>query len=169
VRVGFDNATCELVTILDADLTMPPEMLGRFYEAYCQGLGDFINGSRLLYPMEGEAMRPLNRFGNLTFAKLLAWVLGLNIGDSLCGTKFYSLRDYRRFVAWRGRFGDFDPFGDFEMLFAASELALGVIDVPIRYRARTYGETNINRFRNGFELLRMTLIGMFRILMGKTR
>lgn len=169
VRVGFDNATCDLVTILDADLTMPPEMLPRFYEAYCQGLGDFINGSRLVYPMEDEAMRPLNRMGNIFFCKMLSWVLGLPIGDSLCGTKLYPLYDYKRFISWRERFGDFDPFGDFEMLFAASELALGVIDIPVRYRARTYGETNISRFRNGLELIRMTTIGFFRIFMGKTK
>jgi hypothetical protein len=169
VRVGFDNATGDLVTILDADLTMPPEMLPRFYEAYCQGLGDFINGSRLIYPMQDEAMRPLNRMGNLFFCKMLSWVLGIPISDSLCGTKFYSLDDYKRFVSWRERFGDFDPFGDFEMLFASSELALGVIDLPVQYRARTYGETNISRFRNGLELIRMTAIGFFRILMGKTK
>ncbi|MCI5207545.1 MAG: glycosyltransferase family 2 protein [Candidatus Electrothrix sp. ATG2] len=169
VRVGFDNAAADLVTILDADLTMPPEMLPRFYEAYCQGLGDFVNGSRLVYPMENEAMRPLNRMGNLFFCKILSFVLGISVSDSLCGTKFYALDDYKRFVSWRDRFGDFDPFGDFEMLFASSELALGVIDLPVRYRARTYGETNISRFRNGFELIRMTLIGFFRILLGKVK
>lgn len=169
VRVGFNNATGALVTILDADLTMPPEMLPRFYEAYCHGLADFINGSRLHYPMEDDAMRPLNRMGNLFFCKLLSWVLGIPINDSLCGTKLYSLNDYKRFVSWRERFGDFDPFGDFEMLFASSELALGVIDLPVRYRARTYGETNISRFRNGLELIRMTTIGFFRISLGKVK
>lgn len=169
VRVGFDNATGDLVTILDADLTMPPEMIPRFYEAYCLGLGDFINGSRLVYPMEDEAMRPLNRIGNLFFCKMLSWVLGIPISDSLCGTKFYTLNDYKRFVSWRNRFGDFDPFGDFEMLFASSELALGVIDLPVQYHARTYGETNISRFRNGFELIRMTAIGFFRISLGKIK
>ena len=169
VRVGFDNANGELVTILDADLTTPPEMLPRFYRAYKQGLGDFINGSRLVYPMENEAMRSLNRVGNIFFSKVLAWILGLPISDSLCGTKLYPLHDYKRFVLWRKEFGDFDPFGDFEMLFSASELALGVIDVPIRYHARTYGETNISRFRNGLELSRMTTIGFFRILMGKIK
>jgi hypothetical protein len=169
VRAGFDKASGELVTILDADLTMPPEMLPRFYEAYCQGLGDFINGSRLVYPMEDEAMRPLNRIGNIIFCKLLSWVLGLSISDSLCGTKLFSLHDYKRISAWRSRFGDFDPFGDFEMLFSASELALGVIDVPIRYHARTYGETNINRFENGLELIRMTTIAFLQIFLGKIK
>lgn len=168
VRVGFDNAKGDLVTILDADLTMPPEMLPRFYEAYCKGHGDFINGSRLVYPMENEAMRPLNRIGNLFFCKILSWVLGISISDSLCGTKLYSLNDYKRFVSWRERFGDFDPFGDFEMLFASSELALGVIDLPVCYHARTYGETNISRFYNGLELIKMIIIGFFRIFIGKT-
>ncbi len=169
VRVGFDNATSDLVTILDADLTMPPEMLPRFYNAYSKGLGDFINGSRLVYPMEEDAMRPLNRLGNIFFCKMLAWVLALPITDSLCGTKLYPLQDYKRLVCWRQRFGDFDPFGDFEMLFAASELALGVIDLPVQYKARVYGKTNISRFRNGLELARMTVIGFFRISLGKTR
>ncbi len=169
VRVGFANATSELVTILDADLTTPPETLPRFYTAYREGLADFINGSRLVYPMEDEAMRALNRLGNIFFGKTLSWVLGLPISDSLCGTKLYPLHDYNRFVQWREKFGDFDPFGDFEMLFAASELALGVVDIPIRYRARTYGETNISRFRNGLELARMTTIGFFRVLLGKNK
>ncbi|MFC1831014.1 glycosyltransferase family 2 protein [Thermodesulfobacteriota bacterium] len=169
VRVGFDNATGDLVTILDADLTMPPEMLPRFYNAYCKGLGDFINGSRLIYPMEDEAMRPLNRLGNLFFCKLLAWTLDIPITDSLCGTKLFALEDYKRMISWRESFGDFDPFGDFEMLFSASELALGVIDIPVQYQARTYGDTNISRFRNGWELARMTLIGFHRILLGKTK
>jgi hypothetical protein len=119
--------------------------------------------------MEDEAMRPLNRIGNIFFGKLLSWVLGLSISDSLCGTKLFALHDYKRIIDWRSRFGDFDPFGDFEMLFAASELALGVIDLPIQYRARTYGETNINRFQNGLELIRMTTIAFLRIFLGKTK
>ena len=168
VRLGLDHAKHEIVTILDADLTMPPELLSRFYEAYCEGLGDFINGNRLLYQMEKDAMRPLNRIGNIFFAKILSWVLDLKIGDSLCGTKMFTLRDYRRIVEWRSQFGDFDPFGDFELLFAASELALGVQDLPIRYLARSYGETQIHRFRDGLKLKRMTLIGFFRIRLGKT-
>ena len=167
VRVGFDKAKHDIVTILDADLTMPPELLSRFYEAYCRGLGDFINGNRLLYKMEKEAMRPLNRLGNIFFSKLLALILGVRIGDSLCGTKMFGLHDYRRFVEWRARFGDFDPFGDFEMLFAASELGLGIQDIPIYYRARYYGETQISRFRDGMKLSRMVLVGFFRIFLGK--
>lgn len=167
VRLGLSVATGELVAILDADLTMPPEMLVRFYEAYRAALADFVNGSRLLYPMEGEAMRFLNRLGNIFFAKALSRVLGTRISDSLCGTKLLARHDYERFTRWRRRFGDFDPFGDFELLFPASELALGVVDVPIRYRARTYGSTSISRFRHGLMLARMTVVGFLRLRLGR--
>ena len=166
VRLGFANATQPLLTILDADLTMPPELLTRFYEAYASGAGDFINGSRLVYPMEGEAMRPLNRLGNVFFAKTLSWVLGTRLGDSLCGTKLLARHDYQRFVRWRGDFGDFDPFGDFELLFPAAILGLGIVEIPVRYLARTYGSTNIQRFRHGLQLANMTMLGFFRITMG---
>jgi len=163
VRLGFAHAREPLLTILDADLTMPPEMLGRFLEAYCDGHGDFINGSRLVYPMEGDSMRFLNRLGNIAFAKMLASVLDASLSDSLCGTKLLARHDYERMTAWRRDFGDFDPFGDFELIFPAAVLGLGLIDIPVRYRARTYGSTNIRRFRHGLTLLRMTLVGLFRI------
>ncbi|HEY6988746.1 MAG TPA: glycosyltransferase, partial [Bryobacteraceae bacterium] len=166
VRLGFSRATQQVVTILDADLTMPPEMLGRFYDAYCQGLADFVNGSRLVYPMEGEAMRPLNHLGNIFFAKSLSWVLDTRLGDCLCGTKLLARHDYERIVRWRKDFGDFDPFGDFELIFPAVALGLGIVDVPVRYLARTYGSTNIRRFRHGLELLRMVSIGFLRIKLG---
>lgn len=169
VRLGFAMATGELLTILDADLTMPPELLPRFYDAYCAGDGDFINGSRLVYPMESQAMRSLNRLGNIFFSKALSWVLEVRLGDTLCGTKLVAARDYQRMIEWRTDFGDFDPFGDFEVLFPAATLALGVVDIPIRYRDRVYGSTNISRFRHGLELIRMTLIGLFRIRMGLGR
>lgn len=167
VRLGFSHATGDVLTILDADLTMPPELLPRFYDAWRLGHGDFINGNRLVYPMEGEAMRPLNLLGNRFFAKALSFVLGVPVGDSLCGTKLLARRDYERLVEWRNKFGDFDPFGDFELLFAASEMALGIVDLPIRYRARTYGSTNISRFRDGWLLLRMTVYGFFRLRLGR--
>lgn len=166
VRVGFQNSTGDLLTILDADLTMPPELLPRFYDAYVQGKCDFVNGSRLVYPMEGEAMRFLNRLGNGFFAKALSFVLDSRLGDSLCGTKLVTRHDYKRFCEWRNWFGDFDPFGDFELLFPAASLGLGIVDIPVRYRARVYGETNIRRFRDGWILLRMTTIGLLRLKMG---
>jgi hypothetical protein len=142
---------------------MPPELLGRFYKAYIDGYGDFINGSRLVYPMEGEAMKFLNRLGNIFFARALSWGLDMKIGDSLCGTKLVARHDYRRMIKWREDFGEFDPFGDFELLFPAAVLGLGCVDIPIRYLERTYGSTNISRFKHGLILLRMTLIGFYRI------
>ena len=166
VRLGFSQATGDVLTILDADLTMPPEKLTRFYDAYCDGSADFVNGTRLVYPMEGEAMRFLNRVGNVFFAKALSFVLDAPLGDSLCGTKLVSRLDYERFVRWRTDFGDFDPFGDFELLFPAAVPGTGIIDIPVYYRARTYGTTNIRRFRDGFTLFRMTMTGLWRIKFG---
>ncbi|MBN8548806.1 MAG: glycosyltransferase family 2 protein [Deltaproteobacteria bacterium] len=169
VRLGFSKAQHEIVTILDADLTMPPELLERFYDAYRLGMADFINGSRLTYPMEGEAMRFLNRLGNIFFAKALSLVLGTRLGDSLCGTKLLTRRDYVRMCQWRKDFGDFDPFGDFELLFPAAVLGMGIIDIPVRYRDRVYGSTNIRRFYHGWMLLKMTWIGLRRISLGRSQ
>jgi glycosyltransferase involved in cell wall biosynthesis len=166
VRLGIARATGDLITILDADLTMPPEMLGRFYDAWREGRADFINGNRLMYPMEDRAMRFLNRLGNVFFAKALSFVLDTPIGDSLCGTKLFSRRDYERFTKWRETFGDVDPFGDFELLFPACALGVGLIEVPIRYRSRRYGTTNIHRFYHGWILLRMTILGFLRLRCG---
>jgi glycosyltransferase involved in cell wall biosynthesis len=169
VRRGFAHATGDLLTILDADLTMPPEMLPRFYDAWSSGLGDFVSGNRLLYPMEGEAMRFLNTLGNVFFCKALAWILEAPLGDTLCGTKLLSRRDWNRVTRWRDDFGDFDPFGDFELLFSAAAMSLGIVEVPVHYRARTYGETNIHRFRHGLMLAKMSVIGLVRIRMGLGR
>jgi Glycosyl transferase family 2 len=166
VRLGFSYATGTLLTILDADLTMPPELLIRFYNAYCEGHADFINGSRLVYPMEGNAMRFLNRLGNIFFAKMLSWILDARIGDSLCGTKLVSRSDYQRMISWRKDFGDIDPFGDFELIFPAAQLALGVVDIPVRYLDRRYGSTNISRFRHGLILFKMTILAYLRIKTG---
>ena len=163
VRIGFQHASGDLFTILDADLTVSTIHLEKFYIAYLDGFGDFINGNRLIYPMERNAMKFLNRIGNIFFAKVLSYILDINIGDSLCGTKLFSKTDYERFQTWREHFGDFDPFGDFEIIFPASELMLGVIDIPIHYKNRSYGETNIQRFRDGLKLFKMAAIGFFKI------
>ena len=163
VRAGFAVAENDILVILDADLTMPPELLPQFLNAYNTGLGDFINGSRLVYPMEGEAMRFLNLLGNKFFAKALSILLDFKLSDSLCGTKILSRRDWQRLIHWRRDFGDYDPFGDFDLLFAAAELKMGIINVPIRYRDREYGSPQISRFRDGAILLKMTLIALFKI------
>lgn len=167
VKTGFDAAKNDILMILDADLTMPPELLPQFYNVYCEGKGDFINGSRLVYPMEGEAMRFLNLVGNKFFAKLLSFLLDFKLSDTLCGTKVLSRVDYQRVKAWRKDFGDFDPFGDFELLFSAAELKMGIINVPVRYKDRVYGSTQINRFRDGAILLKMSTIALFKIKLKK--
>ena len=156
VRLGFSKAAGDVLMILDADLTMPPEDLPKFYQALVSGVGEFINGSRLVYPMEGQAMRPLNVLGNKFFSVALTWLVGQRLKDTLCGTKVLLAADYQRIADGRAFFGDFDPFGDFDLLFGASKLGLKIVEIPIRYRDRTYGSTNISRFRHGWLLLRMT-------------
>jgi hypothetical protein len=167
VRLGFESSGGDVVTVLDADLTMPPELLPRFYDAYCRGDADFVNGSRLVYPMEGKAMRALNLFGNLVFTRTLSWIMGARLTDVLCGTKLLARHDYERFRRWREDFGDFDPFGDFELLFPAAVLGLGIVDVPIRYRDRTFGTTQIRRFRHGWELAKMTAVAVLKVKISK--
>ena len=166
VRTGFAAATGDLLTILDADLTMPPELLLRFYDAWVEGQADFINGSRLVYPMEGEAMRPLNWLGNIFFMKALSHTLDMDLGDALCGTKLFARADHADMLRWQADFKVPDPFGDFEMIFPAAVLALGSVDIPIRYRARTYGSTKISRFRDAFLLLRMVWAALGRVRFG---
>ena len=167
VRLAMTKASGEVVVILDADLSVAPEDLTLFYDAYRTGHADFINGTRLVYPMEVSAMQFLNKLGNLFFARALTFALGERITDALCGTKLLARHDIRRMEQWRADFGDFDPFGDFELLFPAAILGLGIIDVPIGYRARTYGRTNIRRFRDGWRLMQMTLRAIFRIRGGQ--
>lgn len=160
VRKGFAAATCDVLMILDADLTMPPEDLPKFYRAIASGKGEFINGTRLVYPMEDEAMRFLNLLGNKFFSLAFSWLLNQRLKDTLCGTKVLTKTNYDRLAAGRAYFGDFDPFGDFDLLFGASKLNMKIVEVPIRYRAREYGETQISRFRHGLLLLRMCWFAM---------
>ena len=155
VRVGFQEATGDILMILDADLTMPPEDLPKFREALVSGKAEFANGVRLVYPMEGQAMRFLNLCANKFFAIAFGWLLGQSIKDTLCGTKVLTREAYNRIAENRSYFGEFDPFGDFDLLFGASKLNLKIRDIPIRYRDRSYGETNINRWRDGSLLFRM--------------
>ena len=160
VRKGFDLATGDALMILDADLTVPPEDLTKFWAALVEERGEFINGSRLVYPMEEEAMRLANLAGNKLFGMIFSWILGERVTDTLCGTKVLWARDYRRIAADRKAFGDLDPFGDFDLLFGAAKLGLKIREVPVRYRERTYGSTNIDRWRHGLLLARMALIGI---------
>jgi len=163
IRAGFEKATGDILMILDADLTVPPEDLPRFYEALVSGKGEFINGVRLVYPMEKEAMQTLNFFGNKFFSVAFSWLLGQSIKDTLCGTKVLYKSDYELIAANRSYFGDFDPFGDYDLIFGAAKLNLKIIDLPIRYRERTYGSTNISRWKHGVLLLRMVAFAARRI------
>ena len=157
VRAGFAVATGDILMILDADLTMPPEDLPKFYDVLASGRAEFANGVRLVYPMDEKAMQFLNLCANKAFGLIFTWLLGQPVKDTLCGTKVLSRAHYDSIAANRAYFGDFDPFGDFDLLFGAAKLNLKIADVPIRYRERTYGTTNIQRWKHGVLLLRMVL------------
>jgi len=163
VRFGFSKAKGEVLMILDADLTVAPEDLPKFYQAISGGKGEFINGCRLIYPMENEAMRFLNLVANKFFGLFFSWLLGQRFKDTLCGTKVMFKHHYDELVANRHYFGDFDPFGDFDLIFGAVKLNLKVLELPIRYKHRTYGTTQIQRFRHGLLLLKMCGFAMRKI------
>ncbi len=163
VRAGFDRATGEVLMILDADLSVPPEELPQFVRALEEDRCEFANGSRLVYPMDDKAMRFLNLLGNKFFGYLFSYLLSQSVRDTLCGTKVLRKQDYERIIANRDFFGDFDPFGDFDLLFGASRLNLKIRDLPVHYKERTYGETNISRFSHGWLLLRMSNVAAARL------
>ena len=165
VRKGFAAASGDILMILDSDLTVPPAELPKFYQAICDGKGEFINGTRLIYQMEKQAMRTLNILGNKFFSMIFTWLLGQRIKDTLCGTKVLLKSDYKRIEAGRSYFGEFDPFGDFDLLFGACRNNLKIIEIPIRYQARTYGDIKIERFKHGLILLRMSVFAAKKLRM----
>ena len=162
VRAGFAAAKHDVLMILDGDLSVRPEDLPKFYRALVDGRADLVNGSRLVYDVEEGAMRFLNALGNKTFSRLFCGVTGYYVKDTLCGTKVLLRQDYDRIAAGRAYFGEFDPFGDFDLLLGAARLNLKIVDLPVRYQPRTYGETNIRRWRHGWLLLRMTLFAFWK-------
>lgn len=162
VRVGFEDARGEVLMILDADITVRSEDLPKFYEALVSNRGEFINGSRLVYPMEDQAMRFLNMLGNHFFGWVFSWLLDQRLTDTLCGTKVLFKKDYEAIKRGRSFFGDFDPFGDFDLLFGAAKQNLKIREIPIRYRNREYGEIKIDRFRHGLLLLEMSAMAFKR-------
>jgi hypothetical protein len=164
VRKGFSLASNEILIILDADLTVPPEDLPKFYNAVVTNKCDFANGSRLVYPLEKRSMRFFNLIGNKFFAVAFSFILGQKFKDTLCGTKALSRKNYQKIAANRGFFGDFDPFGDFDLLFGATRMGLKIMDIPIAYKERTYGNTNIHRWRHGAILLKMVAFAARKIL-----
>ena len=157
VHLGFEHASGDILMILDADLTVPPEQLPKFYKSLATHQGEFINGTRLIYPMEDQAMQFLNFIANKTFSWIFSYLLSQRFSDTLCGTKVFFKSDYKRIIKQREFFGDFDPFGDFELIFGASKLNLKIIEIPIRYKARSYGETQISRFLHGIILIKMVV------------
>lgn len=163
VREGFAAAAGEILFILDADLTVPPEELAKCYEVLRSGAADLVNGVRLVYPVPPQGMRFCNMVANKLFSLCFSWLLGQPIKDTLCGTKVLFRADYERIVRQRACFGDFDPFGDFELLLGAAKLNLRIVDLPVRYQARIYGQTNIRRWRDGLFLLRMTVFAARRL------
>src|SRR5579864_10291 len=167
VRKGFDAATRDVLMILDADLTVPPEDLPRFLAPLASGKGRFINGTRLVYPMEERAMKFVNYLGNWFFSKLFTWLLEQPIRDTLCGTKVLLKSDYERIKAGRKYFGDFDPFGDFDLLFGAARLELPIIEVPVRYRRRLAGVSKVRVSRHGWLLAAMSLVAFRRLKLAK--
>ena len=157
VRKGFSLAQGDILLILDADRTVAPEDMTKFFDVLVSGKAEFVNGTRLIYPMQSDAMRFLNYVANRAFAVVLSWLLGQRFTDTLCGTKGLARRDYARIQANRAYFGDFDPFGDFDLIFGAAKLNLKIAEIPVRYAGRRYGETQISRFRHGWQLIRMVV------------
>ncbi|TAN42097.1 MAG: glycosyltransferase family 2 protein [Nitrospirae bacterium] len=157
VRKGFESASKDILMILDADLSVTPESLPLFYHAMMRDKGEFLNGSRLVYPMDNKAMRFINMVGNKFFALAFSYVLGQKFKDTLCGTKVISKDNYRKIARNRSFFGEFDPFGDFDLIFGASRLGLKVVEIPVTYRERSYGKTNIRRWKHGYMLLKMLI------------
>lgn len=163
VKLGLSKAKNDIIMILDADLTVNPKDLIKFYKALSSGICDFANGSRLVYPVEKQAMLTLNYLGNYLFSRIFSHLIGQNIKDTLCGTKAFFRKDYQNINKLRKFFGNFDPFGDFFLLFGASKLNLLILDIPVRYKKRVYGQTNIKRFSHGWLLFKMTLFAARKI------
>jgi glycosyltransferase involved in cell wall biosynthesis len=165
IRAGFAAAKHDVLMILDGDLSVRPEDLPKFYRALVQDRGELINGSRLVYDMEPGSMRFFNVLGNKFFSMLFGAITGQDAKDTLCGTKVLLREDYERIAAARAYFGEFDPFGDFDLLFGAARLNLKIVDLPVRYQPRTYGETNISRWTHGLLLMRMALFALWKFRM----
>ena len=163
VREAFETATGDVLMILDADLTTPPEDMPKFYDALAENKGEFVNGCRLVYPMEKDAMRFLNYLGNKFFGWFFTYLLGQRLKDTLCGTKVLFKKDYQLIKTNRKYFGEFDPFGDFDLLLGAAKLNLKIVEVIVRYREREYGSTQISRFKHGLLLIRMSLFAAVKI------
>ncbi len=163
VKLGFEKSKNNILIILDADLTVKPKELKKFYDCICDDKADLVIGTRLVYPMEKQAMRLLNYFGNKMFSILFSFIIDQKIKDTLCGTKAILKKNYLKIKSSQKYFGNFDPFGDFDLIFGSAKLNLKIAEIPIRYGQRKYGETNIDRFRHGLLLLKMAYIGLTKL------
>lgn len=157
LRQGILEANGEIIIIYDADATVPPEDLEKVYLALIERKADFINGTRLVYPTEKGAMRFANHLGNTFFAKLFTWSLGQHFTDTLCGTKGFWRQDFMDFEKSKTGYDNFDLFGDFYLLLSAYRKNLRIAEVPVRYKTRRYGDTKMNRLKNGFRFFVMYL------------
>ncbi len=158
VEEGFARAQGDIVMILDGDITVIPEELPKFYEALVSGKGECINGTRLVYPMEREAMQPLNWMINWIFGFFISYLIGQRVKDTLCGTKVFFKKDLYIISESKRFFGDMDPFGDFDILCGAAYCNLKILDMPVHYKKRTYGAPGVAFFKSGLLLLSMTFV-----------
>lgn len=166
VRKGFAHASGDILMILDSDLTVTPEEFPKFYKALVENKAEFINGSRLVYKMETGAMPLLNFMVNHAFGFLVSWIIGQKVKDTLCGTKVIYKRDYEKLVADNILEGK-DPFGDFDLIFGAAKRNLKIIDMPVYYKSRTYGTTQVKKFVNGLRLLKLCWLGFMKLKLRK--
>jgi ubiquinone/menaquinone biosynthesis C-methylase UbiE len=153
VQRGFERATGDILMILDADLTTHPEELGPLYEAMSTGRAEFVNCTRFVYPMDGQAMKFANYVGNKVFTIAVSLVMDRRVSDTLCGTKAMFRTDYEHFTMGR------DPWGDYDFLFGAAQLRLAVCELPVHYRDRLAGVSKMNSMKHAKNLVRMCLHG----------
>jgi len=154
VWTGFRAARGDILMILDGDLAVMPEELPYFFRALVSGAGEFINGSRLVYPVPQQAMKFSNKVGNKLFGSLFSYLLDQRVKDTLCGTKALWRKDWLRIERNLGHWGIKDRWGDYELLFGASKLHLRICDLPVHYQERVYGISKMTRVvSNGMRML----------------
>ncbi len=167
VRAGMAVATGDVLMILDADMTVMPEDLPAFFEAVTENRGELVMGTRLVYPLVGQAMRTANVLGNRAFALAFSFLLEQRITDTLCGTKVVMRHHYDALLATRVLFGDVDRWGDYDWIFGAARNNLRIVELPVHYVERVAGETKMRRrLRNALVMLRMCGVALRRLKLG---
>jgi len=154
---GFDMARGDICIIYDADMTVSSDEIKKIYEAAKTDSDIFINCSRFVYPMEKGAMRGFNYLGNKIFALIIGTLVGQKMTDTLCGTKVIYRNNFDK-IKQSGLIEKLgDPFGDFTLILGAKKLGLKIIEIPVTYKKRICGITNISRFKDGWKLLKIVL------------